>query len=87
MFGSESSSLSLVSRCGATAEWVADGEDSETTESVECEEDEDGEGHQAVHHLSLQPPQVQLSDGHGGVEVRHPAGELLSNLAIGLKKF
>ena len=86
MFGSESSSLSLVSRCGATAEWVADGEDSETTESVECEEDEDGEGDQAVHHLLLQPPQVEVGDGDVGVEVRDPAGKFLSNFSVVFKE-
>ena len=56
-----------------TPEGVAYREDPEAAEGVEGEEDEDGEGHQRVHHLALEPPEVELGDGDVGVEVGHPA--------------
>ena len=51
LFWSEGGSFCLVRWCGAASEGVADGEDAETAEGVQCEQDEDGEGDQGVHHL------------------------------------
>ena len=51
LFRSERSSFCLVGWGGAASERVADREDSEAAERVQREQDEDGEGHQGVHHL------------------------------------
>ena len=87
LLGGEGGGVGLVRGRGAAAEGVADGEDAEAAEGVQREEDEDGEGHEAVHDLPLQPPQVQLRDRDVGVQVRHPARELPANLAVFIEKF
>ena len=69
LLGSKSCSFCLISWSWTTSEGVADGEDSQSAEGVQGEEDEDGEGDQAVHDLSLEPPQVQLCDGHAGIQM------------------
>ena len=67
LFWRESCLICLVRRGGTTPERVADGEDTEPAEGVQGEEDEDGQGDEAPHHLLLQLPQFELGDGNVGV--------------------
>ena len=69
LLGCQRGSLCLVSRGGAAAEGIADGEDPQSAECIKGEEDEDCEGDEGVHDLLLQPPQVKLGDGNVRVQV------------------
>ena len=86
LFWRESCLICLVRRGGTTPERVADGEDTEPAEGVQGEEDEDGQGDEAPHHLLLQLLQFELSDGNVGVQMGHPARKLAPNLTVVLEE-
>ena len=86
MFWCESGLVRLVCRSGTTSERIADGEDAQPAEGVQGEEDEDGQGDEAPHHLLLQLLQFELSDGNVGVQMRDPARELAPHLTVVLEE-
>ena len=86
LFWCESCLVSLVSRGRTTPERIADGEDAKPAEGVQGEEDEDGQGDEAPHHLLLQLLQFELSDGNVGVQMRNPARELAPHLTVVLEE-
>ena len=86
LFWCESGLVSLVCRSGTTSERIADGEDAQPAEGVQGEEDEDGQGDEAPHHLLLQLLQFELSDGNVGVQMRDPARKLAPHLTVVLEE-